>query len=78
MLCLLACGSAQWRGTQGRTTGLGFVMEILSQFAHFFGLGKRVRKAGFVQQGFIAAVLIALGKQASLVNDCVNIVIALQ
>lgn len=78
MLCLLACGSLQWQGMQGRTLGLGFVMEVLSQFAHFFGLGKRVRKADFVQQGFLAAVLIALGKQASLVNDCLSIVIALQ
>lgn len=37
-----------------------------------------MRTAGFVQQEFLVAVLIALGKQASLVRDCLSIVTVLQ
>lgn len=51
---------------------------ICMGFFSFFGLRKRVRKAGFVQQDFLVAVLIVLGKQAGLIHDCLNAVTVLQ
>lgn len=67
-----------WQGTKGRTLGMGIMLELLSQFAHFWGLGRRLKRAAFVQQGFLVAGLMALRKQASLVNDCLYIVTALR
>lgn len=67
-------------GKEHRRGHKHFMLELWSQFSHVFlaGLGRRVKKAGLGQQGFPVAVLIALGKQASLLNGCFSTVTAFQ
>ena len=78
MLCLLAGGSAQRQGTRGRTLGLGFVVELLSQFAHFVWTGQNSEEGRFCARRLSCGCSDWLGKQTTLANDWLSTVTALR